>query len=235
MKVGITLPTFERTANPALVAAREAEDAGIDGVFVFDHIWPGDGRSRPALSMYPVLGAAAAATGRIRVGSLVARVGLLPDGLVTQSLVSLHELTRGRLVAALGIGDSKSRSENEAYGIAWPELEYRRASLAAILGELIAEGIDCWVGATAPSTLEIARAAGATVNLWNVDLDRLRSEAVRGPATWAGPFPAEVGPAADRLMALRDAGATWAIWGWPRSIDLVTQALRTARMQAGSG
>jgi len=36
------------------------------------------------------------------------------------------------------------------------------------------------VGATAPVTLEIARAAGATVNLWDVDLDRVEAEAGRG-------------------------------------------------------
>ncbi len=231
MKVGITLPTFEPSATAALEVARAAERAGIDGVFVFDHLWRGGHRSGPALSMYPVLGAVAAATRRIRVGSLVARVGFLPDRLVAESFVTLHELTGRRLVAALGIGDSESVSENEAYGIAWPALEDRRASLAAILGELTARGIECWVGATAPATLEIARAGGATVNLWNVELDRLQAETARGPATWAGSFPAKVSPAADQLIGLRDAGATWAIWGWPRSIDLVTRALCAAGMQ----
>jgi alkanesulfonate monooxygenase SsuD/methylene tetrahydromethanopterin reductase-like flavin-dependent oxidoreductase (luciferase family) len=231
VKVGVTLPTFEPTAAKALVAARAAEGAGIDGVFVFDHLWRGDKRSRPALSMYPMLGAVAATTTRVRVGSLVARVGFLPDRLVVESFVSLHELTGHRLVAAFGIGDAESASENEAYGIAWPALGDRRASLAAILGELTARGIECWVGATAPATLEIARAGRATINLWNVDLDRLKAEAARGPVTWAGSFPAEARSAADQLMDLRAAGATWAIWGWPRSIDLVTQAVRLAGLR----
>jgi len=228
VKVGITLPTFEATATAALAAARVAETAGIDGVFAFDHLWPGADRSRPALSMYPVLAAVATTTRRIRVGSLVARVGLLPDQLVAESLVSLHELSGHRLVAGVGVGDAKSASENEAYGIAWPALEQRRTSLGVVVRELTAHGIECWVGATAPATLEIARAGGATVNLWDVDLDRFAAEAALGPATWAGPFPAEAGPAADQLTALQAAGATWAIWGWPRSIDLVTEALALA-------
>jgi len=228
VKIGITLPTFEPTAAAALATASAAEGAGIDGVFVFDHLWRGAKRSRPALSMYPVLAAVAATTRHIRIGSLVARVGFLPDQLVVESFVSLHELTEHRLVAALGIGDASSVAENDAYGIAWPALEERRASLASILGELTARGIECWVGATTPATLEIARAAGATVNLWDVELDRVEAEAARGPSTWAGSFPTEAGAAADQLMGLSAAGATWAIWGWPRSIDLVTEALRLA-------
>ena len=235
MKIGITLPTFEPTAAAALATASAAEGAGIDGVFVFDHLWRGAKRSRPALSMYPVLAAVAATTRHIRIGSLVARVGFLPDRLVVESFVSLHELTEHRLVAALGIGDASSVAENDAYGIAWPALEERRASLASILGELTARGIECWVGATAPATLEIARAAGATVNLWDVELARVEAEAARGPSTWAGSFPAETGAAADQLMGLSAAGATWAIWGWPRSIDLVTEALRLASKTEDSG
>jgi hypothetical protein len=228
VKVGITLPTFEATSTAALATAREAQEAGIDGIFTFDHLWPMGQPARPALAAYPVLGAVAAVTRHIRVGPLVARVGLLADRLVADSLVSLQELAGGRLIAALGIGDSMSVAENKAYGIAWPSLEDRRRSLVAILEELTAHGIECWVGATARATLEIARDLRVTVNLWDVDLARLEQEAGRGPATWAGPLPAEAGAAADRLVALRDAGAAWAIWGWPRRIELVTQAMELA-------
>jgi alkanesulfonate monooxygenase SsuD/methylene tetrahydromethanopterin reductase-like flavin-dependent oxidoreductase (luciferase family) len=228
VKVGITLPTFEPGAARALAVAREAEEAGIDGVFAFDHLWPGDDKSRPALSMYPLLAAAAAATERVRIGSLVARLGLLPDAVVVESLVSLDELAGRRLVAAVGIGDSKSRTENEAFGIPFPSLEARRASLAAILDELAGEGIETWVGASSPATLEIARGAGATVNLWGAELDRLRAEVVLGPTTWAGPLPTSARAAAGRLAELRETGVTWAIWGWPRSIALVREALDMA-------
>jgi len=185
--------------------------------------------------MYPVLGGVMATTRRVMIGSLVARLGYLPDRAVADSFLSLHQLARGRLVAALGIGDSISAAENAAYGIAWPSLEERRTSLVGLVGELTAAGIECWVGATAPATIEIARAGGATVNLWDVDLERFQAEAARGPTSWAGPFPKEAGPAADQLIALRDAGATWAIWGWPRSVDLVTDALRLAGLQSRKG
>jgi hypothetical protein len=233
VNVGITLPTFEPTAAAALATARAAEEAGVDGIFTFDHLWPMGQPARPALAAYPVLGAVAAATRHIRIGPLVARVGLLADRLVADSLVSLQEVAGGRLIAALGIGDGKSVAENDAYGIDWPALEDRRESLAAIIRELTARGIECWVGATAPATLEIARALGVTVNLWDVDLARMTKEAARGPATWAGPLPSEPRAAADRLAGLRDAGATWVIWGWPRSIGLVTEAVGLAGIRDG--
>ena len=129
----------------------------------------------------------------------------------------------------------QSIPENEAYGIALPSLQDRRASLATILGELTARGIECWVGATAPATLELARTAGATVNLWDVGLDRLEGEAALGPTTWAGPLPSEAEAAADRLVGLREAGASWVIWGWPRSMELVADALRLAGIQSRAG
>jgi len=235
VKIGITLPTFTKVSENTLATAGAADEAGIDGVFVFDHIWPIGQPSRPALSAYPALGAIVATTSRLRVGPLVARLGLLPDRLVIDSLVSLHELTGGRLIAALGIGDRKSSDENEAYGIAWPGLESRRASLDSVLRQLMAEGIECWVGATAPATLEIARAAGATVNMWDVDLSRIETEAALGPVTWAGPVPAEATAAAAKLAGLRDAGATWAIWGWPRSLEVVIEASSLAGIPSPNG
>ncbi len=231
MLVGITLPSFQPNAVKVIALARESEVAGIDGVFAFDHLWPGGDKSRPALSIYPVLGAVAAATSSIRVGTLVARFGLVPDRFVIDSLLSLYEMSGRRLVAALGVGDAKSRAENDAFGVEWPTLEDRRVSLALALGELSAAGIECWVGARSPATVKMARRAGVTVNLWDVELDQLQAEAEKGPVTWAGPLPSDAPSAASRLAGLREAGASWAIWGWPRSVQLVSEALRLAGMQ----
>lgn len=235
MQVGITLPSFQPTGAALLETAREAERVGIDGVFAFDHLWPGRQKSRPALSLYPVLGAVMAATQHIRVGSLVARIGLVPDRVVISSFISLLEMGGHRLVAALGVGDSKSMAENKAFGIEWLPIEDRRRSLAVVLDALGGEAIECWVGANATATLDIARAAGVAVNLWDVELDRLRAEARLGATTWAGSLPTDAPSAARRLVELRDAGAEWVIWGWPRSTDLVVRALSLAGMRGSRG
>ena len=113
MKVGITLPSFRDEADSAIDAARQAESLGIDAVFCFDHLWPMGQPGRPALSSGPLLGALAASTSTIAVGTLVARIGLLPDDvLVVDELPhtatgKLHKLTlrakfRDYLVAKAG-------------------------------------------------------------------------------------------------------------------------------------
>ena len=51
MKVGLTLPSFVDDPSIPLSVARVAEDAGVDGVFVYDHLFRtrADGTRRPSL------------------------------------------------------------------------------------------------------------------------------------------------------------------------------------------
>ena len=39
MKIGLTLPSFVTDPDVPLVVARAAEAAGLDGVFVYDHLF----------------------------------------------------------------------------------------------------------------------------------------------------------------------------------------------------
>ena len=39
MKVGLTLPSFVEDPEIPIRVAREAEAAGVDGVFVYDHLF----------------------------------------------------------------------------------------------------------------------------------------------------------------------------------------------------
>ena len=232
MRVGITLPVFTRDPATTLAVATEAERSSLDGVFVFDHLWPIGGPGRPALAGYPMLGAVAAVTDRVRVGPLVARIGLLPDEIVGDSLRSLQQLAGGRLLATLGIGDRLSIPEHDALGIAVRTVYDRRASLGLLLDELVEVGIECWVGATSPATQAVARARAVPVNLWDVDDAVVAAEAALGEVTWAGPMPGDVEAAAARLRRLDAAGATWAIWGWPVALGDVAEASRLAGVGA---
>jgi len=233
VQIGITLPTFSPDADGVVAAARVAEKAGLHGVFVFDHLWPRGSPSRPALSLYPVMGAVLASTRSIRVGTLVARVGLLPDEVVLASLGSLARMAEGRLIAAVGTGDSSSADENTRLGIPYGSARWRRERLRHVAETLEAMGVETWIGAGGPATSEIAQATGATLNLWDADPADLRAAAATGsPVSWAGPLPADSAPA-DRLRAIGSAGATWAVWGWPQSIDLVVSAAAEAGVALG--
>ena len=189
MRVGVTLPQFRHDAEPAVDVARRAEAAGLDGVFVFDHLWPIGQRMRPALHSLTLLGVLAAETERVALGTLVARVGLVPDALLVHTLVSLHRMVGDRLVAALGTGDALNREENEAYGIAFAPAAERLAALVDCCRQLRSAGVTAWVGGRSAA---VRRAAGEADgwNAWGTDTATFAEEAAGVPAgpalTWGG-------------------------------------------------
>jgi alkanesulfonate monooxygenase SsuD/methylene tetrahydromethanopterin reductase-like flavin-dependent oxidoreductase (luciferase family) len=228
VRVGCTLPTFRESADDALAAVREAERAGLDGVFVFDHLWPIGQPGRPSIAGKLVLGAAAALSSTISLGTLVARVGLLPDETLLAELRALDLVSGGRLIAGLGTGDSLTDDERRAYGFAVPAPAERRESLRLLGSVLREEGIEVWVGGGSPATNSVAREIGAVLNLWDAPAAALAERAAEGPTSWGGPLPGDPAAAAERLGELAEAGAVYAVWAWPGSIDLVTDAVSRA-------
>ena len=119
---------------------------------------------RPALSAIPLLGAVCAVTERVTVGTLVARIGLLPDEVLVSSLQSLDLLSAGRFVAGLGVGDHLSADENLAYGIPFAPSEERLASLRWCATRLLDAGLTVWVGGRG-RTIALGEEIGAVVNV----------------------------------------------------------------------
>jgi alkanesulfonate monooxygenase SsuD/methylene tetrahydromethanopterin reductase-like flavin-dependent oxidoreductase (luciferase family) len=234
IRTGVVLPTFRETPADALGAADEAVAAGIDGLFCYDHIWPLGQPDRPALAPFPILGALATrfdprAGGGPFVGPLVARVGLVPEDVLFEQFVALEHLAPGRVIAGLGTGDRMSAAENHAYGIVYPPAAARRTAMVALGRRLRAQGLAVWIAGGDHARTEESRAAGTALNLWDVE-PALVAERAGGPdgleVTWAGPPPNT--PLAPRLAALADAGATWAVFGWPVDVDELVAAARAA-------
>lgn len=237
MRIGVTLPQFCADAGAALAVARRAEAAGVDGVFVFDHLWPLGQPERPVLHSFPLLAAVAAATERVRVGTLVARVGVLADTVLVNTLVSLHRIAGGRLIAGLGTGDRANRAENEAYGLPFAPTADRLAAVLSCCGALRTAGVRTWIGGRSPAVREAAAVADGW-NAWGPDPATFAAEAATVAAgverTWAGQVligrtraeaeeklathgarPGLVWGTVDdlnaHLEALAAAGATWAV------------------------
>ncbi|MGQ0521190.1 MAG: LLM class flavin-dependent oxidoreductase [Actinomycetota bacterium] len=236
MKVGMTLPQFRDDAGACIDTARRAEAAGLDGVFVFDHLWPIGRPDRPALAG-PVLAAALLVeTQRVAVGTLVARVGLLPDAVLVATMATLARMAGSRLIAGLGIGDRLSRAENRAYGVALVPRPERLSRLAGVCRQLRAAGVTTWVGARSEETLRVGRAEAGAVNLWGAGAAEVAVEAVaaagRAEVTWAGQVDlGSVGRAglAALLQEVAAAGATWAVVapvgsGSPEAVESVAAA-----------
>lgn len=237
IRTGVVLPTFRDTPDDALEAAAQAFAAGVDGVFCYDHIWPMGQPERPALAPFPLLGALAAtpapatAGGGPYYGTLVARVGLVPNDVLLSQFIALANVAPGRIIAALGTGDRLSEAENRAYGIPYPSAAERRMDMADLARTLRARGLTVWVAGGPAARVTEALEAGVALNLWDAD-PALVSTRAHGPdaveVTWAGPPPSDA-LMADKVDDLARAGATWAIFGWPVGLDALAAAARGGR------
>jgi len=238
MRTGVVLPTFRDTPDEAFDAAAAAVAAGVDGLFCYDHIWPLGQPERPALAPFPVLGALATRLGPPRgagegpfLGTLVARVGLVPNAVLAAQFVALERLASGRVIAGLGTGDRLSEQENRAYGIPFASAADRRAELVELARDLVGAGLAVWVAGGPSGRAEEARAAGAALNVWDAE-PALVAERSGGPdaleVTWAGPPPKASPTVADTLQQLHRAGASWAVFGWPVDVEELVAAARAA-------
>jgi hypothetical protein len=222
MKLGALLPTFRRGAEDAFAFAATAADAGIDGLFAYDHLWPMGSPTRPSLAPFPLL-AAIAQRHVVVVAPLVARIGLVGTSHLVEEFLTLEQLAPSRVLCALGSGDKLSAPENEAYDITVRSADERRA-LMAETARALRDAMPIWFGAGNEETNDVAREVGATINLWDATPQRVRDMASSGDVSWAGPVPEDI---AATLSALRDAGATWAVF----APDVDLEALRQWRAE----
>jgi alkanesulfonate monooxygenase SsuD/methylene tetrahydromethanopterin reductase-like flavin-dependent oxidoreductase (luciferase family) len=106
MQYGINLPAFADFADPyALVElARDAEVAGWDGFFIWDHM-VFDPSWHSMLDPWVGLAAVALATERVRIGTLLTPLPRRRPWKLARETVTLDYLSRGRVTLGVGIGD----------------------------------------------------------------------------------------------------------------------------------
>lgn len=102
MRYAVNLAPFTDTAA-VVQMARDAEQAGWDAVFLWDHLqW---GPSRPDVhDPWVLLGAIASATERVRLGTLVTPLPRRRPWVVAKQLTTLDHLSGGRSVLGVGLG-----------------------------------------------------------------------------------------------------------------------------------
>jgi alkanesulfonate monooxygenase SsuD/methylene tetrahydromethanopterin reductase-like flavin-dependent oxidoreductase (luciferase family) len=114
MQFAVDIPNFGDYADPHLVAevAREAEQAGWDGIWVWDHIMrsPADPHADPWI----LLAAIALSTTRLRLGPMVVPLARRRPTDVARQAVTLDHLSGGRLV--LGAGSGSRTHEFASFG-----------------------------------------------------------------------------------------------------------------------
>ena len=105
---------------------RRAENYGYDTIFAADHL----GDAAP----FQAVVAAAAATDRLRVGTLVINVPFWNPALLAREIATADILTGGRLEVGLGSGHMKW--EFDEAGISWEPYGARADRLSATISEL---------------------------------------------------------------------------------------------------
>lgn len=123
IRLGLQIPNFSYGTGvadmfPTVIAqAKEAEAAGFDSVFLMDHFYqlPGLGTpDQPMLEAYTTLGALAAVTEKVQLGTLVTGNSYRNPTLLAKEITTLDVISAGR--AILGIGTGWFELEHDSLG-----------------------------------------------------------------------------------------------------------------------
>ena len=137
MKFGLNMPNWAGSPDPSVLVelAVEAEAAGWDGFFIWDHTF----HQFPVLDPWVLLTAVAVQTERINIGTMVTPVPRRRPIKLARETATLDNLSKGRLILGVGIGDMPWEW---AYCGEEPSLKVR--------GEMLDEGLEiltaCWQG-----------------------------------------------------------------------------------------
>ena len=192
MKFGMNFPPFGEYGDARTLAelGHEAEEAGWDAMFTWDHVWLG--LHEPFVDPWVGLAAVAMATSRIRIGTVVTPLPRRRPWKLARETVSLDRLSEGRLTLGVGLGNP-SDVEFEHFGDEG-DLKVR--------GEMLDEGLEVLAGLWSgepfsfqgkhyrvEETVFLPRPAQSPrIPVW-VASSRTSGAPLRRAARWDGVFP----------------------------------------------
>lgn len=128
MRFGLDVSQHQLEWPEIVRRVRFAEDAGFDGVWVFDHFKPLYGSpGGPCLEGWTLLAALAAETDRVRLGTLVTGVTYRHPSVLTAEAVTIDHVSGGRVEFA--IGAAWYDGEHKELGIDFPRNSERARRL----------------------------------------------------------------------------------------------------------
>lgn len=133
MRKALAAPNFVEDPNELVDLAVDAEAAGFDGFFLWDHLmFANDGEGPPIVDPWLVLALIAARTETITIGTMITPVSRRRPAVLARQTATLDVLSGGRLVLGVGIG---SPAQGD-FGLFGDETD------AVLRAEMLDEGLD---------------------------------------------------------------------------------------------
>lgn len=237
MQYGVYVQNFGEYGNPhnLLVLAMEAERAGWDGFFLWDHLLLYRHSDIPFVDAWIALAAIAARTERIRLGPIITPVARRRPWKLAREVVSLDQLSHGRVVFGVGLG-APPDAEFECFGE-----ESTDRVRAHKLDEAMAVLDGLWTGENfshdgayfhidrvkfAPRAIQLPRVPVWVAGFWP------NKPPMRRAARWDGVFPLKLPPIS--LAGLAPDAAPWSIlWLQPHELAEAARYVRQHRTHSG--
>ena len=124
MRISINVTNYDGAGLGDI--ARAADEAGVDTLWVADHLIQADPHASPdgaMLEAYTTLGYLAAVSERVRLGAMVSAVTFREPALLVKAVTTLDVLSGGR--AYFGIGAAWNGQEHEGLGVPFPDTKER--------------------------------------------------------------------------------------------------------------
>lgn len=206
---GVHVQNSGEFGDPRILAemARDAEHAGWDGFFIWDHLVYAIHQTVPVTDPVVALSAIALATDRIRLGPLVTPLARRRPWKVARETVALDILSGGRLVLGVGLGEPAD-TEFSGFG------EESDAKIrAGKLDESLAILSGLWSGESfgfngshytmEETTFLPSPAQSPRIPVW-VAGEWPNKPPFRRAARWDGIFPSKRGVGLDEMMTSKD-------------------------------
>jgi len=150
MKVGVVLilegdDTSAPSYREIRALARQAEEAGFDSVWIYDHLlFRSPESTKGQWECFTFLAALAAITERVELGTLVACTAFRNPAMLAKIAITLDEISGGRFT--LGIGAGWNEAEFRAFGLPYDHRVDRFEEAVQIIAPLLREGRVDFVG-----------------------------------------------------------------------------------------
>jgi alkanesulfonate monooxygenase SsuD/methylene tetrahydromethanopterin reductase-like flavin-dependent oxidoreductase (luciferase family) len=230
MRYGVTLPAFAEWSDPRTIMqiAADAEAAGWDGFFLWDHVtWnPQWGGTPPMADPWMCLAAAATATSRVTLGPIVTPLPRRRPQIVAREAVTLDHLSGGRALLGVGLGDD---FEYAAYGEPVRHRGSRLDEAMTVLMALLSGDAVDFEGEhfTVHSPPSLPKPVDGSIPIWVGGHWPNRAPFLRA-ARYDGVVPRKVGMERGEVFTVEDLEAMRAFVGRDDDFDYVMSGLTTS-------